>query len=540
VLNLVAPLLGTGVAGPEAAAIFEAAAAEALPEQPGLSAALYGAAAAAGRPVSFLAARWAEAAALAGDLTTALRLADAVIAGPRRPEQADCALVAAAALAHRGQLDRTAELYQWAGVGPAPAFAAVASIGAGRLVEAPPDIDPGPDVPPPSLLNGAATLMARGLRESVTEPASAALSSLVAACDLLEPVGRAVLLPDSPAALAAVVGVHSGEPATARGVLDRAMGARLGGAVMAARHQLLQAWILMADGETVAARQWLPSGRDTLAARDRLFALAIDVGLARRDSDLAGLRQGWAVACEHLPGHPIDLFSLLPLGELLVTAGRLGEQTRIAGQLDEAWSLLARLGDPPLWTAPLHWSSLHAAVASGRREVAEGHAAALAAGAEQGGRLAGALAAGAESWVALAGGGIDAVRVSAAARLLHDTGLSWDAARLAGQAAIRTPDRDAMVALLECARQLRRRPSRGGGQNGAAADATRSPVLSDREVEVADLVLAGLTYRQIGDRLFISPKTVEHHVARIRQRLGCTSRRDLLTTLRGLGITNAR
>jgi DNA-binding CsgD family transcriptional regulator len=97
-----------------------------------------------------------------------------------------------------------------------------------------------------------------------------------------------------------------------------------------------------------------------------------------------------------------------------------------------------------------------------------------------------------------------------------------------------------MVALLECARQLRRRPSRGGGKNGTAADATRSPVLSDREVEVADLVLAGLTYRQIGDRLFISPKTVEHHVARIRQRLGCTSRRDLLTTLRGLGITNAR
>jgi DNA-binding CsgD family transcriptional regulator len=51
---------------------------------------------------------------------------------------------------------------------------------------------------------------------------------------------------------------------------------------------------------------------------------------------------------------------------------------------------------------------------------------------------------------------------------------------------------------------------------------------------VAELVLAGMTYKQIGGRLFISAKTVEHHVARIRQRLGCTSRSDLLAKLREL------
>ena len=37
-----------------------------------------------------------------------------------------------------------------------------------------------------------------------------------------------------------------------------------------------------------------------------------------------------------------------------------------------------------------------------------------------------------------------------------------------------------------------------------------------------------------GDRLFISAKTVEHHMARMRQRLGATSRSDLLAQLRAI------
>jgi DNA-binding CsgD family transcriptional regulator len=43
-----------------------------------------------------------------------------------------------------------------------------------------------------------------------------------------------------------------------------------------------------------------------------------------------------------------------------------------------------------------------------------------------------------------------------------------------------------------------------------------------------------LTYKQVAERLFLSAKTVEHHVARIRQRLGCTDRRELLARLREL------
>jgi DNA-binding CsgD family transcriptional regulator len=59
-------------------------------------------------------------------------------------------------------------------------------------------------------------------------------------------------------------------------------------------------------------------------------------------------------------------------------------------------------------------------------------------------------------------------------------------------------------------------------------------ILSEREREVAALVLAGLTYKQVGDRLFISAKTVEHHVARMRQKLGATSRAELFDQLRQL------
>ncbi|AMC71406.1 transcriptional regulator [Mycobacterium tuberculosis] len=43
-----------------------------------------------------------------------------------------------------------------------------------------------------------------------------------------------------------------------------------------------------------------------------------------------------------------------------------------------------------------------------------------------------------------------------------------------------------------------------------------------------------MPYRDIGARLFISAKTVEHHVARIRQRLGAGSRSEMLSMLRAM------
>jgi DNA-binding NarL/FixJ family response regulator len=73
-------------------------------------------------------------------------------------------------------------------------------------------------------------------------------------------------------------------------------------------------------------------------------------------------------------------------------------------------------------------------------------------------------------------------------------------------------DADAAAALL---RSLGA-PS-GTGPKGRA-------LLTKREEEVLELLGHGLTNAQIGDRLFISPKTVEHHVGRILGKLGLRSR----------------
>ena len=52
--------------------------------------------------------------------------------------------------------------------------------------------------------------------------------------------------------------------------------------------------------------------------------------------------------------------------------------------------------------------------------------------------------------------------------------------------------------------------------------------LSDREREIAGLVAQGLTNRQVAERLSLSPRTVETHLARVFQRLGVTTRTALV------------
>ncbi len=526
VLPLVRPLLAAGVAGDIPAATLEAAAEEALAAEPALAAQLFATAATAGRPTG---GRHAWAAALAGDLDLALRLSDRLLTTAPPADRAEAAVVAATALAHRGQTDRSVELYRWSGGASADAFAALGALATGRPAARP---DPGPadHDDPPTLHASAARLMADGVRESVHGPSAAALSTLVQAAALLEPDGRAVLLPDSPAALAALTAVHCGELDIAEGVLDRALASGIGGPLLAPRHRLLRAWILMVRGRSAAAAEQLTevTGGRPLESRDLLFAAGLKLGIARRASDLGALRRGWVPALEAVVRHPVDLFTLLPLGELAIAGARLGDLGRLQPYLRAARQLLGRLDDPPLWRTPLHWSGLHAAILTEDPAAADDHVAALVAAAGHS-RYAAVVAAAAECWVEVLRGTVDPVRVEAAARGLHDTGLCWDGARLAGQAAIRTPDRRAMTTLLDCARMLQGGSAAGDGKPAAG---TTSQRLSDREREVAELVVAGLTYREIGDRLYISAKTVEHHVARMRSRLNCANRPDLLALLR--------
>lgn len=52
----------------------------------------------------------------------------------------------------------------------------------------------------------------------------------------------------------------------------------------------------------------------------------------------------------------------------------------------------------------------------------------------------------------------------------------------------------------------------------------RNGVLTVREAEVLRLVALGLTNAQVADRLFVSRRTIDHHLASIYSRLGVSSR----------------
>ncbi|MFC7617456.1 LuxR family transcriptional regulator [Actinokineospora soli] len=434
-------LLDAGASGPEAAELYAAAAPEAEPAQ---AVRLYAAAAAAGHEVDE--AGWAEAEVRAGDPAAALRRADAVIGRGTGAARARAAAVAGAALAHRGQLARSAELYRWGGGAVSAAFAAIGYVGTGKLEEARLALKDAEDAPP-TVFAGAVTATARGVLDSVAGPA---LSTVVHAAEAMEAVGAGALLPDSPAAIAALMALHGGDPAAAEPVLDRAVAARVGGAPLVARHRLLRGWAAMVAGDEAAATAAV--GAEP-AGRDAVFAAGLAVGVARRGSDLGALRRRWEGACAAVARQPVDLFTLLPLGELAVAAARLGDRDRLAPHVAAAWELLAALGDPPLWTTMPHWHGLHAELLADDPDAARGHADALRAAADAG-PVTAALADAAQVWLRVVGGDVDRDAVESAARALHTAGLRWDGARLAGQAAIRTPDRAAMVGLLECARGL--------------------------------------------------------------------------------------
>lgn len=61
----------------------------------------------------------------------------------------------------------------------------------------------------------------------------------------------------------------------------------------------------------------------------------------------------------------------------------------------------------------------------------------------------------------------------------------------------------------------------------AAPTSSSTPVLSDREYEVALLARAGMSNREIADRLVLSVRTVENHVYRLLRKLGLDRRENL-------------
>jgi DNA-binding CsgD family transcriptional regulator len=56
--------------------------------------------------------------------------------------------------------------------------------------------------------------------------------------------------------------------------------------------------------------------------------------------------------------------------------------------------------------------------------------------------------------------------------------------------------------------------------------------LTDREEEVARLLLAGHSYKEVAGLLFISTKTVERHVTNTRAKIGAATRAEFFSALR--------
>jgi len=89
----------------------------------------------------------------------------------------------------------------------------------------------------------------------------------------------------------------------------------------------------------------------------------------------------------------------------------------------------------------------------------------------------------------------------------------------------------------EAARELRRlghRVARAGDGRAAKAGSEGSPgleTLSRREREIAELVAAGRTNKQIAATLFISENTVESHLRRVFSKLGVSKRAALAAAL---------
>ena len=61
--------------------------------------------------------------------------------------------------------------------------------------------------------------------------------------------------------------------------------------------------------------------------------------------------------------------------------------------------------------------------------------------------------------------------------------------------------------------------------------------LTNRQLDVAKLVARGFTNAEIASRLFISPKTADHHVSALLTKLGVTNRRAVVVQAEELGLT---
>ena len=84
--------------------------------------------------------------------------------------------------------------------------------------------------------------------------------------------------------------------------------------------------------------------------------------------------------------------------------------------------------------------------------------------------------------------------------------------------------------------QLRREGISAVPTRARAATRANPGGLTNRQLDVAKLVARGLTNAEIAARLFISPKTADHHVSAVLAKLGLPSRRAVVVRADEFGL----
>jgi ATP/maltotriose-dependent transcriptional regulator MalT len=123
-------------------------------------------------------------------------------------------------------------------------------------------------------------------------------------------------------------------------------------------------------------------------------------------------------------------------------------------------------------------------------------------------------------------------------------GCVWEAAlaqldgdEAAARRALSTFERlGARPAIAIAQRRLRELGARGVPRGPYTAAREHAAGLTAREAEVLDGIVAGLRNAEIARRLFVSTKTVEHHVSSILTKLGARSRADAIVIAGELGL----
>uniref|UniRef100_UPI000FDC78DB hypothetical protein n=1 Tax=Microbacterium sp. CPCC 204701 TaxID=2493084 RepID=UPI000FDC78DB len=264
------------------------------------------------------------------------------------------------------------------------AWARLAGIGAGHRPHAPATAAREHGAAPPSTLHVALRFLDQGLIATLSPDADAsALPDLQRASELYTASGDASASVELPAVVAAAATIGLGDLKTADAIIRDALRGRQGGGHGQPRLHLWAAWFALqrerpADARAALARA---TSAQALSPRDDAFAATITVGLARRYDDAAELASVWESARARVLRVEPDLFTLLPLGEAVIASARLGDAGSMQAAFDHGLRIVARLGEPPAWAAPLHWAGIQRGILLSRPEALAPHARALVAAA---------------------------------------------------------------------------------------------------------------------------------------------------------------